>query len=890
MDTHSEPTFANYVRQARSAAGLSQEQLAERAGISVRGISDIERGLIRAPQQETLRLLAEALDLPSDERRRWEAARRQLARRGDKAPQRAVTRAQQSRAQLPTPLTSFVGREQEVAEAVALLTQPDVRLVTLTGPGGVGKTRLALAVGEALAERYRDGIGFVNLAPLDDPDLVVSTIAAALGIHVPGQQTDLAALIAALRDARQLLLLDNLEQVIAAAPALTSLLIACPGLTLLATSRAPLRVQGEHEYAVEPLALPDVTSVVDPEHLRLCEAVDLFEQRARAVVAQFKITDQNAQAIVSICRRLDGLPLAIELAASRIRLLPPPTLLARLERRLPLLTDGPHDIPARQRTLHNTIAWSYDLLEPEEQRLFRALSIFRGGWTLEAAEAVLEHSAGQTGNIDVLDGHGTLVEHNLIRLRAQPDGESRFTMLETIAEFARERLDASGEAWTLFERHAQYFLELAEHAGASIIGVDQARWMALLEQEHANLRAVLLWAHEAAERGDAAAIVTNFRLVSALFWFWHVQGHWREVRDRTEAVMELLRAQQPATEASAQATDQNVAWTSMYAKTLLLLGSASTWLVDDRDEPAWRMMQESLDLFRQLGQHTDTATALMYLGYGEQRFGNFAEADRLLQESIALCRQLGDSRGVALGLQGLGVSGLRRADYAGGETLITESLALFTSLGDERSIAASRATLGALRLRQGDLGQAHEMLKESLLTYHDIGDMGGIAWCLEWLAELALVDAAPPIRPSRAARLLGAAARLRASISSPIDPIDRPEHERIIAAVQARLSDPAFVAAWETGRAMTLDEAVTYALEADTEPEPASPTDAATGLTPRELEVLRMVADGRSDKEIASSLSISPHTVMRHVQNVLTKLDLSSRTAAATWAVRRGLV
>ncbi|HEX5167488.1 MAG TPA: helix-turn-helix domain-containing protein, partial [Thermomicrobiales bacterium] len=571
MPMHVGQSFAELLRRARRDAGLTQEELAARAGISTRAVSDLERAINRAPQLETLRLLADALDRPADERQRWTMARRRVASHAHDGGA-----SQPSNGQLPTPLTSFVGRDRELAELVALLGQPDTRLVTITGTGGVGKTRLAIAVGTAVEgalDRFPDGVRFVPLAPLNNPDLVIRAIATALDVEGSSRTSQLTTLIAALRNRRLSLVLDNVEHVAASAPQLADLLRACPGLTILATSRVPLRVRGEREYKIRPFALPADIAALDLDHLRRLEAIDLFRQRAQDVATDFQITERNAQVVAGVCRRVDGLPLAIELVAARVRLLPPAALLERLDRRLPLLTGAPHDAPARQQTLRDTIAWSYDLLNPAHQRLFRALGVFQDGWTLDALEAV----TGQTeaGSI-VLDGLETLIAHSLVRMHEQVNGQPRYSMLETIAEFAREKLDASDEALEARRRHVRHYLRVARQAEPHLKGAEQARWMARLEQEFANLRGALQWLQERAEQGDAAAVVTSFQLADPIWWFWHIHGHMREGRQQFDTIMRLLQEQQVVVTALTGPEE----WSRMWARTLFYVAALDTWQAD----------------------------------------------------------------------------------------------------------------------------------------------------------------------------------------------------------------------------------------------------------------------------------------------------------------------
>jgi predicted ATPase/transcriptional regulator with XRE-family HTH domain len=505
-------SFGALLRRLRTDAALSQEALAKRSGLSRTGISGLERGLHPAPHLETVRLLADGLGLADDERAALLAAARPALQQPASVPSPSP-----SSTRLPAPLTRLIGREAEVATVCGMLRDKDIRLVTVTGPGGVGKTRLAIAVGAEMADANPNEVVFVDLTPLTDPSLVLPTLASSLGVQEGAGHPLLETLVNFLMSKRLLLVLDNCERVLAAAPELTRLLAFSPGLTVLATSREPFHVRGEFAFPLSPLPLAATDQPSTLEELALVPAVALFAERARAARPDFTLREDNRTTVAAICRRLDGLPLAIELAAARVKVLPPAALLTRLDQRLPLLTGGGQDLPARQRTMRDAIAWSYDLLSPAEQILFRRLSIFAGGFTLSAADAVIAAES----ELPVLDGVGALVDQSLLRVAGEGD-EPRYRMLETVREFGLEQLAAAGEVDEAGRLHATHFLRLAEDLAQGTPLLVNLQSLTRVAAEQDNLRGALTWFDEHAE------IDALVRLSTSLYGLWLARGHYRE--------------------------------------------------------------------------------------------------------------------------------------------------------------------------------------------------------------------------------------------------------------------------------------------------------------------------------------------------------------------------
>jgi non-specific serine/threonine protein kinase len=804
--------------------------------------------------------------------------------------------------QQPVPLTTLIGREREVTTLRTLLVRPAVRLVTLTGPGGVGKTRLAVEVASELGADF-DTLAFVPLAAVRDPDLLWVTVVRALDLQAP-DETARDAVPAYLQERTTLLILDNLEHLLAVGTALVDLLRAAPGLTLLVTSRALLRVSGEQVVTVPPLALPDPGVLPAASALPEFGAVRLFVERAQAVRSAFTVDDGNAADVVEICRRLDGVPLAIELAAARITVLPPKALLARLRRRLPLLTDGPHDQPERLRAVRAGIAWSYDLLSPDEQHLFRRLAVFAGAFTLTAAEAL--SPTGGSGALHVIAG---LVDKSLLQ-QAASSGDPRFVMLETIREYAWEQLAAGGEETDARRAHAAYFLRFAEEAGTGLRGAQQQQWRDQLEADLDNLRAALEWALGGA--ADPADADSGLLLVGALWYFWFQRGLTGEARRwlsraldvapsrgraRAQALLgagTLAWRQGDCAAARGSLDESAVLWRTEgdlggLAEVLHVLGHVR---FDQRDyADARELFKESLQVFREADDFLGGLPILGDLGLVAYHEGDYGSAEKILQESLVLYREHGLKDRVAGALNGLGDLAKLAGDSKRAIACYEESLGLWRELRGTPGIASALHKLGQISRFEGDDELARARFVESMTLQRDLGNKQGIGECLAGLAATAA--ASGHLVP--AAQLFAASAALLESIGFPLAPADQQTLSRDMNAVRERLGPGQWDSAWATGSALSPEQAIRLGLAAQ-DADPAASTTANARveggldrLSRREREVSGLIAEGLTNRQISQALSISERTVGSHIEHIMTKLNARSRTRIAVWAIQHGL-
>ncbi len=777
--------------------------------------------------------------------------------------------ADAGRHNLPIQRTSFVGREGELLEVKRDLAM--TRLLTLTGAGGSGKTRLALEAAKDLSGTYPDGVWLAELAPLSDPGLVEGAVASALGVREQPDRPPVETLAGALRGRETLLVLDNCEHVVDAASRLAdALLDSCPGLKILATSREALGVAGEINRPVPPLSLPDPKETPTVEKLEGSGSVRLFVERALYRPSAFVLTPQNARAVAEICRQLDGIPLAIELAAARIGALAVEQLSERLSDSLGLLTGGARTATPRQRTLRGSLDWSRGLLDGPEKRLFDRLSVFAGGWTLVAAETVGAGDGIERG--EVLDLLSRLVDKSLVVAGASPgaEGALRYRMLEPVRQYAREKLAESGEAEDARRRNADLCLAFAERADAGLRGAEQEAWIGRAESEHPNVRAALGWSLDADP-------VLAIRLAVAMGHFWYSHGHINEGRRWMEAALER--------------TDDDLQ-NATRAKALRLAGILS----EERGlyGRAAELYEEGLALYRRLGDREGVASSLNSLGTLAYITGDVARGLELTEKALAVKRELGDARGVMISLNNLAEMTLMAGDLTQALALFEECLKMCREQEDGYGVAIVLLNLGTLYVEREDPGRAEELLLDALGAFRRLGDLDAVAECLGSLAGAAGTRG----EGGRAATLLGAAAAAREELGAPIRPVERDRYERFVALSKRGLNGEAWAAVWAVGRAMPLEEAADYALSFDAEAPaavqnapPAEPEvkQPATTLTRREEEVAVLAARGLTNRRIAAEFSISEHTAATHVRRILRKLGLASRAQLAAWATERGL-
>ncbi|MEO8288465.1 MAG: tetratricopeptide repeat protein [Chloroflexota bacterium] len=872
-----EQTFGGWLRRRRNELGLTRDQLADNLGFSLAMLRKLESGE-RRPSGQIASLLAHHFRIPTDEHAAFVA----FARTGDSpvasvetdgilppAPWRSLYARQTN---LPTMLSPLVGREREAATARDALLQPKTRLLTLTGTAGIGKTRLGLQIALSLVDHFEDGIFFVDLAPITDPDLVMLTIARVLGLKESGRHTIDSVLLDHVRERRMLLMLDNFEQVLDAAIGIVQLLEASPWLKVLITSREALHIRGERRFPVPPLGLPDMQGLPSMQSLQGYPSVELFVERARAVSPEFALTEENAADVAAICVGLDGLPLAIELAAARTRHLSPLEMRSALGSRLQLLTGGARDLPARHRTLRAAIEWSYNLLDSDEQRLFRLMGVFVGGFTSDALAAIVESQPGVP--MQLPDALHSLADKNLVQEQrgVSSTDDGRFRLLEAVREFALERMVSESEVDSAREKHAAYYLSLADSADeqfnrpqGSRWGYEAIKWVDRLEADLDNMRAALDWyrvqaeieAESSGDRVEAARTTANLemglRLTTGLRRIWFVRGHFTEGLQWLRAFLVMVPQPLPTSLQPLRAA---------YAAALALLGRLT--LLQGDAEPVRPLLEESLaiardigdkqriafillnvgavglaqgdytsartyhgeclDLYRELGNNWGAAAALEDLGSIELNEGNPQLARALLEESLQLYRAVGESFGAASVLGSLGSAAYYRQDYDTAHSLWEESLQVRREIRDRSRECHSLVLLGWVELRRANYTESGAMFREGLVLGRKLGAVVTLHWGLAGFGALASAEG----NAERAALLFGAADALREARHVPLPPANQAELDSEIALARERLPADVWSKTQETGHIMALEDAIAVALDAAS-PKPRIARPATSG-------------------------------------------------------------
>jgi predicted ATPase/DNA-binding CsgD family transcriptional regulator len=753
--------------------------------------------------------------------------------------------------------TPLFGRDEALANIGRLLTRGGVRLLTLNGAGGAGKTRLAGAAAVRVAAEFPDGVSFVDLSVVEEATLVPASIAQAIGVQESGSAPLEAILSEVLGDRAVLLVLDNFEQVLGAVQFVADLLARCPRLVVLVTSREPLHLRAEHLLPVPPLPVPGL-EVSDLRVVASNPAVALFVDRGRACQPSFDLTRANVRAVAEICTQLDGLPLAIELAAAQLRVLSPNIILDRLHARAPFVLSGVSDLPARHRTLRAAVASSYDLLNAEEQDVFRWCGVFAGGFTSTAAADIFVD-----GNqvIDLLPMLAVLADKNLLQVAEETGGGLRFRWLETIRSFAVDHLTLNGELAIARRRHAEHYVALAEAAESALVGPDMSNTLDALEREYDNFRAVFHWALE----GDADDLGLGLRLAGAMYRFWNLRGHLGEARQWLDRALPLS-LDQPAL---------------VRAKALNASGVLAGMQGDD--ERAEACFAESLGLWRLVGDSTRVAAAVGNLGLVAQNRHDLERALACFRESEALYDVAGDQRGIAVSLGCRARLERQQGHHRQAVPLFERSVALFRELGDARSLANSLANLGHSALALQDRQRSTAYFTESLELRQALGNTLGIAECLEGFAALAMAAG----RPRRAARLYGAAEALREITGAPLLDADRAQHERLVGGLRHRLGVHSFASEWAVGRATSPEDAAHFALRlGNPEPASAAPTGPSR-LTRREQQVAALVARGLTNRQVAEQLLVAPRTIETHLEHIFAKLGVQTRAEVVAWSVRQ---